>query len=97
MFSVVLFDLALMNSTCNLLQIFEYLDIPKTQLPLAQAALERDSQKGTLLSRAYVQQNPTWIRDMFTVRECESLLQRYNLPAFDQKFRFCPNKGILLC
>ena len=64
---------------------------------MALEALNRDSQKGTLLEQAVIRKNPTWTRDKLTVRECESLLHRFNLPPFDQKLRFCPKKGIVLC
>ena len=73
------------------------MEIPEIYLPMALEALNRDSQKGTLLEQAVVRENPTWTRDKLTVRECESLLRKFNLPSFDQKFRFCPKKGIVLC
>lgn len=66
-----------------------------SEIPKALESLKNDSQTGTKLERSYVQKNARWKYNTDTLRECTVLLQKYNLPDIEQKFRFCPRDGVV--
>lgn len=57
-------------------------------LDTALEAMQGDSQAGTPLAWEALKGLQSWKRDEKTVALCNSLLSRFNLPSFDQKFRF---------
>lgn len=71
-----------------------YMGISLDHLPSALEAMEGDSQAGTPLGWDVLQGLQTWQRDERTVELCNDLLTRFNLPSFDQKFRFNANREI---
>lgn len=57
-------------------------------MQLALDATVEDSQKDSPLSLDVLRSKKAWVRDEKTVRICNRLLKQFNLPDFDQKFRF---------
>ena len=71
-----------------------YMGLSLDHLTAALEAIQGDSQAGTPLAWRAVQGLKQWKRDETTVELCNVLLARFNLPSFDQKFRFDANRNI---
>ena len=65
-------------------------------MDLALQAMKEDSQKNSPLSQEALKGKRQWVRDEQTVQACNRILKQFNLPNFDQKFRFDANYEIEL-
>lgn len=78
------------------LQILDHLNIPAEHIQAALDAMVEDSQQESPFSRDTLKDCTPWTRDEETVQVCNDLLKQFNLPDFDQKFRFNSNYEIEL-
>ena len=70
------------------------LDIPKEHVHFALQGLDFDSQKHSVVGYTARQKKPVWVYNQTTVDQVQALLDKYGLPKFDQKFRFCSKEGL---
>lgn len=73
--------------------MFEFMGIGLENLEPALEALKADSQAGTILAKAALA-GKDWVRDERVAEKCEQLVKKYDLPPFDQKFRFLQSSKI---
>ncbi|XP_067942059.1 uncharacterized protein [Watersipora subatra] len=71
-----------------MLKVLDHLGVDAEHVDVALDAMMSDSQANSPLDLDILKNKKSWVRDEATVEVCNRVLRQFNLPNFDQKFRF---------